>query len=134
MTRIRAWRRWHDLRGAISAAALMCRVAVGLRRLSFPDLLDRLDLREPRQVAPPDCVERARTDVRRAHRLLPLAPNCLLDSLTAATLIRRQGYSVPLAIGVKSEQGEVLAHAWLGAEGAGGAEGFRLLYRVPNED
>lgn len=134
MTRTSPWRRWDDLRGAVFAAALMCRVAYGLRRLPFPDLLDRLGLREPREFAPADCVERARTDVRRAHRLLPLAPNCLLDSLTAATLIRRQGYSVPLAIGVKSEQGEVLAHAWLGAEGAVGAEGFRLLYRVPNED
>jgi len=112
----------------------MCRVAIGLRLMSFPVLLDRLRLRETMEWAEPECIAQAQTDVRRAHRLLPLAPNCLLDSLTAATLIRRKGYSVPLAIGVRSEQGEVLAHAWLGREGACGAEGFRLLYRVPNED
>jgi len=126
--------RWRDLGGALTAAVVMCRVAFGLRRMTFPVLLDRLRLRDVLEWAQPDCIAQAQTDVRRAHRLLPLAPNCLLDSLTAATLIRRKGYSVPLAIGVKSEQGEVLAHAWLGREGARGAEGFSLLYRVPDEN
>ncbi len=126
--------RWHDLRGVLAAAAVMCCVTFALRRLAFPDLLTRLRLTESMPQAPPQAVAQAQTDVRRAHRLLPFPPNCLLDSLTAATLVRRQGFSVPLAIGVRKEHGEVQAHAWLGAAGAGGGHGFQLLYRVPHED
>lgn len=129
-----ATQRWRDLRGALAAAAVMCRVAVALRRLAFPDLLARFRLTESLPQAPPPAVAQAQTDVRRAHRLLPLAPNCLLDSLTAAALLRRQGFSVPLAIGVRKEHGEVQAHAWLGPAGAGGGQGFQLLYRVPHEE
>lgn len=112
----------------------MCRVALGLRRQAFPDLLARLGLTDPLPAAPDPAVEKAQTDVRRAHRLLPLAPNCLLDSLTAAVLVRRAGFSVPLAIGVRRQQGEVQAHAWLGSASAKGGEGFELLYRVPHEE
>jgi len=129
-----ASQRLQDLRGALAAATVMCRVALALRRLTFPVLLERLRLRDRLPPAPIDTVARAQTDVRRAHRLLPLQPNCLLDSLTAAALVRRQGYSVPLAIGVKKERGEMLAHAWLGTGGTNGGDGFQLLYRVPHED
>jgi hypothetical protein len=129
-----AAQRWQDFRGALAAAAVMCRVAGALRRLAFPDLLMRLRLTDSLPQAPAPAVAQAQTDVRRAHRLLPLAPNCLLDSLTAATLVRRQGFSVPLAIGVRKEQGEVQAHAWLGPAAAGGDQGFQLLYRVPHEE
>jgi len=123
-----------DLRGALAAAARMCRVALALRRMAFPDLLARLRLTDALPAAPENAVAQAQADVRRAHRLLPLAPNCLLDSLTAAVLLRRQGFSVPLAIGVRKHEGAVQAHAWLGAAEAKGGEGFQLLYRVPHED
>lgn len=129
-----ARQRLQDLRGALSAAAVMCRVAIALRRMAFPDLLARLGLTDSLPAAPDPAVAQAQTDVRRAHRLLPLAPNCLLDSLTAAALVRQQGFSVPLAIGVRKQQGEVQAHAWLGAAGTSGGDGFQLLYRVPHED
>lgn len=125
---------WRDLQGALSAAVLLCRVAWALGREPFPDLLDRLRLRDAGPPADTERVHQAQADVRRAHRLVPLERNCLLDSLAAAALVRRQGYSVPLGIGVRMEQGEFLAHAWLGAEASAGAEGFRLLYRVPRED
>ena len=125
--------RLNDLRGALVAAAMMCRVAYGLRRRAFPELLEHLRLRNTLPRASENQVKRAQTDVRRAHRLVPLRPNCLLDSLTAAVLVRRQGFSVPLAIGVKMEEGEILAHAWVGS-GESAADGFRLLYRVPHED
>lgn len=129
-----ARQRLHDLRGALKAAALMCRVATALRQRPFPDLLARLGLTDALPAAPPSAVQQAQTDVRRAHRLLPLAPNCLLDSLTAAVLVRRQGFSVPLAIGVRKQQGQVQAHAWLGAAEPRGEPAFLLLYRVPHED
>jgi hypothetical protein len=129
-----AGQRLQDLRGAIVAATVMCKVALGLRRLAFPDLLARLRLTDSLPAAPPPAVAQAQTDVRRAHRLLPLAPNCLLDSLTAAALVRSRGFSVPLVIGVRKQQGEVQAHAWLGPAGANRSEGFQLLYRVPHED
>lgn len=121
-----------DLRDALAAAAVLCRVARALRRQAFPDLLARFGLGHRLPSASGEMVTRAQTAVRRAHRLLPLQPNCLLDSLAAATLVRRQGYSVPLAIGVKKESGTMLAHAWLGGQAP--ADGFRFLYRVPLED
>lgn len=123
-----------ELRGALAAAMAMCRVAFALGRRPFPDLLTQFRLGDPLPAAPTALVLRAQTDVRRAHRLLPFERNCLLDSLTAATLVRRQGFSVPLAIGVKKQQGEFLAHAWLGGSSAEGMDGFQLLYRVPHEN
>jgi hypothetical protein len=129
-----ARQRLHDLRGALAAAALMCRVAAALRRRAFPDLLAGLGLTDALPAAPPCAVQQAQAAVRRVHRLLPFAPNCLLDALTAAALVRRQGYSVPLAIGVRKQQGQVQAHAWLGAAEAPGEPAFQLLYRVPHED
>jgi hypothetical protein len=123
---------WRNLRGAFVAAWVLCRVATALRRSAFPEVLDRLGLRQALPAPPVEHILRAQADVHRAHRLLPLQRNCLLDSLAAAWLVRRQGYSVPLAIGVKLEGGQFAAHAWLGGdESAPGAQGFRLLYKVP---
>ena len=123
-----------DLGGVAAAAWTLCRVGWGLRRRAFPNLLDRLRLREEMPAATPDFVEEASRWVRWAHRLVPLEPNCLLDALAAAALLRRQGFSVPLSIGVKIEQGAFRAHAWLDGGAQDEDAAFRVLYRLHGED
>lgn len=122
---------WRNISGALTASWVLCQVAVSLRRLSFPETLQRLGLHQTLPPAGPEQVACAQADVHRAHRLLPLERNCLLDSLAAAWLVRRQGYSVPLAIGVKLQDGQLAAHAWLGQQAAPDAQDFQLLYKVP---
>ena len=124
---------WRDVLETVEAAAVLCWVAFLLRRKTFLRLLDELHLRDKVPPADTHRTDRAAQLVRWAHRLVPLEPNCLLDSLAAAALVRRQGFSPPLAIGVKLQQGTLQAHAWLGNSEEKSVEDFRLLYRIPGE-
>ncbi len=119
---------WCDLLGVGVAAVVLCHVALGLRRKSLPELLDRYHIQDECPSASNACVERAAQLVRWAHRLFPLSPNCLLDSLAAAVLVRRQGFSVPLIIGVKRQNGAFQAHAWLHSIATPIAADFEILY------
>jgi hypothetical protein len=130
--RIRRFR-WRDLVGIGQAAVVLCRVAFGIRWSSFPDLLDELRLRDEVPDADEACVDRAAQLVRWAHQLLPLAPNCLLDSLAAAALVRKRGFSVPLIIGVHRETGVLQAHAWLGHSTQERIREFQILYSSHEE-
>lgn len=120
---------WPDWREAAQAAALLCRVAVRLRRGNFVALLDSFSLREAAPAASAARIARAQQLVRWAHRVVPLQPNCLLDSVAAAAWLRRSGVSAPLSIGVQMNQ-SLEAHAWLG-DCPHSAANFRVLYRVP---
>ncbi len=119
-----------DWLGVSQAAWLLCRVAVTLRRSDFIGALDQFHLREVSPPAPDARIARAAQLVRWAHRVVPLQPNCLLDSLTAAAWLRCSGLAAPLSIGVKMNGGALEAHAWLG-QCRESAENFRLLYQVP---
>ncbi len=125
---------WRDLSGLGGAAVVLCRVALGLRRHAFPELLRRLQLNEKMPPAEAALVEQATQNVRRAHRLVPVEVNCLLDSLATAALVRRMGFSVPLVIGVQLHGGSLQAHAWVGDAATQQAEDFRPLYRIPAEE
>jgi hypothetical protein len=118
--------------GVARAAVVLSWVARGLRHGSFEDLVAALGLHERRPAADAARVARAQQLVRWAHRIVPFEPNCLLDSLAAAALLHRQGYSVPLLIGVKVENNLFQAHAWLGEENPEGGQ-FQNLYRIPQD-
>ncbi len=113
---------------------VLCRVALGLRRHAFPELLRRLRLYERLPMAEAALVEQATQSVRRAHRLVPVETNCLVDSLATAALVRRMGFSVPLVIGVQLHGENLQAHAWVGDAATQQAEDFRPLYRIPAEE
>lgn len=123
-----------DAVGVARAALVLCRVAVLLRCRTFLQLLGALRLQETAPPADTARIERAEQLVRWAHRVVPIERNCLLDSLAAAALLRQQGFSAPLAIGVKLQQGVFEAHAWIGSDEQTetSVQGFRLLYRVPH--
>lgn len=119
---------WCDLVGVGQAVVVLCRVALGLRRSTLPELLEGLHIQDEAPTAGSACIERATQLVRWAHRLLPLDPHCLLDSLAAAVLVRRQGFSVPLIIGVDRQNGTFQAHAWLGSIASPLGTDFQILY------
>ena len=123
----------HDVAGVAQAASALCRTAWYLRHRMLPDLLERLGLCDDLPTAPPEGVDQAARWVRWAHRVVPMEPNCLLDSLAAAAVLRAKGYSVPLSIGVKMEDGAFRAHAWLADSAQASAAGFRELYRLHGE-
>ncbi len=55
--------------------------------------------------------------VRATSRYIPAA-NCLPQALAAYTLIKRQGYTANMRIGVtKGKGGQLEAHAWVESEG-----------------
>jgi hypothetical protein len=125
---------WRELYGLGGAAVVLCRVALGLRRHAFPELLRRLRLYERMPPAEAALVEQATRRVRWAHRLVPVEMNCLVDSLATAALVHRMGFSVPLVIGVQLQGGSLQAHAWVGEAASREAKDFRPLFRIPSEE
>jgi hypothetical protein len=73
--------------------------------------------------------------VQRAARRHLYAMRCLPQSLALAWLLARRGISVELRLGVRQDNGTLLAHAWLEADGrpldvgATTAQPFRPLDR-----
>jgi len=122
-----------DLQGIVRASAALVKIAIGLRRKPFLSLLNQLRLRDAVAQAPDVQIEQKCRWVRWAHRVVPLEPNCLLDSLAAAALLRQDGFVVQLSIGVRYRQGGFEAHAWLGEDPQGSPEEFRVLYRIAQE-
>jgi hypothetical protein len=90
-------------------------VRLGLWRLSFAQLqryLDRIS-----QTGRSLEIYRIQTliwAVERSSRYSPGTVKCLARALTTQVLMRRQGYSSELRIGVaKNQQGVIQAHAWV---------------------
>jgi hypothetical protein len=54
-----------------------------------------------------------RTLVRRACRLLGHRPSCLVRSVAAMILLRRNGLEGTLYLGVRQTDGQLRAHAWV---------------------
>jgi hypothetical protein len=55
--------------------------------------------------------------VRRARSYGPFRGNCLSQSLALLWLLRRSGHDGELRIGVKSDAGRLLSHAWVELDG-----------------
>lgn len=125
---------WREFTGISEAAMVLCRVAFGLRRSNFAELVRRLHLDEKMPAAGAELVEQEARRVRWAHRLVPLETNCLLDSVATAVLVHRRGYSIALVIGVQRDGATLHAHAWLGEPSPQDARNFRPLLRVPSEE
>ncbi len=106
--------RWLFLRSLILLPC--CRLALrvlGYRRLT--GLLSRIS-RAPRnnKPAPSEALVTAhRRAVERASRYLPGQATCLHRSLLLWWTLRRAGLDCQLRIGVRKEEGELAAHAWL---------------------
>lgn len=123
-------RRLHvaDFRDVASASFCIFRVKLALRKRSLLDVLETLQLKSAHPAAGPTEAKRAQQVVRWAHSFLPIAPNCLLDSLACALWLKSHGLLLPLVIGVRKSGETIEAHAWLEG-GDDGGENYRVLWR-----
>jgi hypothetical protein len=119
--RMRCWA--YRLRVA-EAAAFLVVVSVALRILPFR-FLARLvgGVQGGRPAGPATCDRRAASIGRAvtvAARRLPWHPVCLPQALAAAFMLRRRGIPSQLCLGVRQEDGNIEAHAWLTVDGPAG--------------
>jgi hypothetical protein len=90
--------------------ATLWRTRRGLRRKGLQSEVDELRRRKPageRHEELPSHV----AAFRAARRLVPIAPNCLTDSLALAAFMATRGISADLVFGVKLDP--FAAHCWL---------------------
>jgi hypothetical protein len=115
---------------AARAAGLISMSALGLRTLGFHRTKARIAaLRRGTARPAADCV----LAIRRARQYSPLSGNCLSQSLALLWMLQRAGHDAALRIGVKSDQGRMLAHAWIELDGvaidpAAIADGYAPLH------
>ena len=99
---------------AIRASGMILLSALGVRTIGFHRTRSRIESvgqRSRRSAA--DCVRA----IRRARRFSPVSGNCLSQSLALLWLLRRSGLAGEIKIGVKSADGQMLAHAWVELNG-----------------
>lgn len=94
--------------GLILVSAVALHTAGFQRTMSF---IEKLEPRRPQSAA--DCARA----VRRARSYGLFRGNCLSQSLALVWLLRRAGHDGHLRIGVKSEAGRLLSHAWVELDG-----------------
>lgn len=113
---------WGERRALARAWLLLPAIDAALRLVSFDRLRSWTATAAARrgEVRPPDAEER----IRRCDRLVRAAAGhhlytvrCLPRCLTLQWLLGRQGIASELQIGVRKEDGELRAHAWLESGG-----------------
>lgn len=108
--------RWSFLRALILLPC--CRLglrALGYRRLTA--LLERSSRPSPNHQPSEALVAAHRQAVERASRYLPGQYTCLHRSLLLWWTLRRAGLDCRLRIGVRKDEGELAAHAWIEHQG-----------------
>ena len=104
----------------IKVGLLLGAIRLGLWMLPFKvlrDLLARAKAPGKERDRETASVERIISGIKLMSRYIPAA-NCLTQALTASMLLGRQGHHSCLRIGVlKSDNGELKAHAWVETEG-----------------
>ena len=110
-------------------------VSIGLRRQPLPALVSRLDKTDGSQRRPVGLMSHA---VSRGLRVGAWQPRCLVRALVLYRLLRAQGESAVLVIGLADDRPSKEAHAWVEVNGRDvgpwpGAFGHRALARYPVE-
>jgi len=119
----------------VEAAFLVLTIRLGLWLFPFRAVRWAIDKAAPvtpvRSGCDPLSIERIAWAVERVSRYVPAA-TCLTQALAAQVLLRYQGYSPRLHIGVARGPGEPLvAHAWVESEGRVVVGGGRLQRYTP---
>ena len=124
-----------ERRLVIEAAGTLPVIALGLRLLRMSVLFRSLD-RLAARLAAPSRSDEVPVTIRRTRRALTLAAwrgfyrgNCLSRSATLWWLLRRQGVRSDLRIGVRKEDGQLQAHAWVECDGVALNERAETLRR-----
>jgi hypothetical protein len=99
---------------AARASWLILLSAIGVRAIGFHRTKSRIESFGPaRTRAAADCVRA----LRRARGYGLFRGNCLSQSLALLWLLRRAGHDGVIRIGVKPDDGRMLAHAWVELDG-----------------
>ena len=101
------------------ALALHMVVGLLLKLMSFKRIVRIFSSRQlPAGNQQSKSILEVRDAVRRAGRVSPWKNGCLVSSLTARVMLNRKGIRSELTMGVTNEDnGKLIAHAWLKAEG-----------------
>jgi hypothetical protein len=83
----------------------------------FAALLGRLHVETPAESSPRQeaAAQRVEWAIRAASTRTPWDSNCFAQAIAGKLMLRARGVSSTLYLGVKKEQGELEAHAWLRA-------------------
>ncbi len=120
MKRLKAFRARSRTEQRRFVSAVICVSGVRVGMLLPFRIAARAVLRVPRRKAPTNPGEKATISwaVARANRFVPGRGACLHEALAAHVLLRRNGFSPELKIGVRrDEEGEFRAHAWIEEDG-----------------
>ncbi len=118
-----AWRRlaWPERALFLRVACLIPTMAVLVRTVGFYRTRGWLDaaaarrVRDDRDTSP--AVPPLMRALARARRYAPYRGNCLSQSLTLWSLLRRRGVDATLCLGVRFDDGALAAHAWVESDG-----------------
>ena len=118
------WKRWRhrtakaatfdvdDWGLLVEAVATLLLVQIALRVVHFPRLLAwARRVSRPADFCPPEHVARTAWFVDAGGRLIGL--RCLTQSLALARLLARRGIETDVRIGIRTDGGRLLAHAWV---------------------
>lgn len=112
----------HDRRLLLGSVFLVGLIRIGLWLIPFKSFWGLISKKTQNSIDLP-CGEPAELSrvvwaVKTASRLIPKA-TCLVQALAAQVLLNRRGHPTRLRIGVaKSEEGQLLAHAWVENQGS----------------
>jgi hypothetical protein len=112
-----------DQRLLIKSAVLLTSIKLGLALLPFRtvrQLLGRI-IRSAHHTEfnDPAVIKRVTWAVRVISQKFPLLKNCLTEALATQVLLKREGHSSTLRIGVaRSDNGQLKAHAWVEVDGS----------------
>ena len=99
---------------AARASGLILLSAVALHTAGFHRTITRIErLTRSRSIPAAECVRA----IRRARSYGLFRGNCLSQSLALLWMLRRAGHEARLRIGVKTEAGRLLSHAWVELDG-----------------
>ena len=134
------WATWGDLLRAIVELAV---ARLRLRTRNTRELLGRAEARNgPPQPSAPDrdpdaLVDRVAFAIPRAGRRVPWRADCLVQALAAQHWLRRRGIATTLFVGVRKDQEDFAAHAWLMAGDrmvtGGQVAGYNPIYAQSTE-
>lgn len=114
---------WSDRQVLFSAFVLVILIKLGLKFLSFPQLLrilDRLSQPSRRRRSPAALtIDRITWLVTISANLVPGHTKCLVRALTAQVFLKRHQHPCELRIGVTrpDSNGNLEAHAWIESQG-----------------
>lgn len=117
---VRVFDRWlalsrHERRLAVEAGALTLADTLRVRLIGAPRI-DRATASRQQTLATPDELRDVATAIARASRYIP-GTTCLSRALALQRMLNRRGIAADIRLGVRTDAGQLSAHAWVECQG-----------------